>query len=140
MLCYRVVWAKSNRCRDWEKVVISNEMFIWLAGGRVCVWCKGDSKPVKPSTKHSPKLHVWERFQHVGRFLSKDLRKISPDDFTAAFYMNVLLEDSWRRKGYRIHRMDWPACSPDLTLCIPYTQGRQEGGAGGAKYPGPGKA
>ncbi|KAI6657161.1 hypothetical protein LOD99_15947 [Oopsacas minuta] len=25
---YRVDWAKSNRCRDWEKVIFSDEMSI----------------------------------------------------------------------------------------------------------------
>ena len=29
---YRVDWAKSNRCRNWEKVVFSDEMSIRLAG------------------------------------------------------------------------------------------------------------
>ena len=49
---YRVDWVKSNRCRDWEKVVFSYEMSIWLAGGRVCV-CVRMIRTSKPSTKHS---------------------------------------------------------------------------------------
>ena len=34
---YRDDWAKSKGCRDWEKVVFSDEIALWLGGGRVCV-------------------------------------------------------------------------------------------------------
>ncbi|KAI6657090.1 hypothetical protein LOD99_15876 [Oopsacas minuta] len=131
---YRVDWAKSNRCRDWEKVIFSDEMSIWLAGGRVCVWCKGDSKPVKPSTKHFPKLHVWGAFSARGTFHIKVFR----ENLTGRLYCDILHEclveqasvlhpDGWvfqedndpkhtckLAKGYMeekgIHRMDWLAC------------------------------
>ncbi|KAI6659717.1 hypothetical protein LOD99_10707 [Oopsacas minuta] len=110
---YRVDWAKSNRCRDWEKVIFSDEMSIWLAGGRVCAWCKGDSKPVKLSTKHSPKLHVW------GSVFST--WNVSYQGFQRKSHRATLLRHSarmFRKTRYMeekgIHRMDWPACSPDL--------------------------
>ncbi|KAI6658765.1 hypothetical protein LOD99_15090 [Oopsacas minuta] len=135
---YRVDSAKSSRCRDWEKAIFSDEMSISLASGRVCVWCKGDSKPVKPSTKHSPKLHVWGAFSARGMFPIK----VSRENLTGRLYCDILHEcsveqasvlypDGWvfqedsdpkhtcnLAKGYleekEIHRMDWPACSPDL--------------------------
>ncbi|KAI6647741.1 hypothetical protein LOD99_8582 [Oopsacas minuta] len=65
---YRVDWAKFKMFRYWKKAIFSNEMSIWLAVGKVCVWCKGDSKPVKPSTKHSPKFPVWGTFSARGTF------------------------------------------------------------------------
>ena len=71
-----VDWAESNRCRDWEKVVLSYEMSIWLADSRIYVMCWGDSKTVKPSVKPSPKLHVWEAFSARQSFLSRYLRKV----------------------------------------------------------------
>ena len=85
---YCVQWAKENKKTDWEKVVFSDEMSIWLAGGRICLWCKGDSKAVKPSTKHSTKLHFGERFRSE-HFLLRFSQKILPDSSIVTFYMNV---------------------------------------------------
>ena len=135
---YRVQWAKENKKTDWEKVVFSDEMSIWLAGGRICLWCKGDSKAVKPSTKHSPKLHVWGAFSARGTFPIK----IFTENLTGQLYCDILHEclveqasvlhpDGWIfqedndpkhtskvAKGFMqdrgISRMDWPACSPDM--------------------------
>lgn len=54
----RLLWAKNNKETDWERVVFTDEMSIWLAGGKIRLWCKGAQQAVKPSNKHSPKLHV----------------------------------------------------------------------------------
>ena len=43
---YRVDLAMSNKSRELEKVAFIAEVSIWLAGGRVSVCCKGDSKPL----------------------------------------------------------------------------------------------
>ena len=55
----RVSWAKENKATGWEKVVFSDEISIWLLRGKVCLWCESDEHPVKPTSKHTPKLHVW---------------------------------------------------------------------------------
>ena len=34
--------AKQNKRTDWGKVIFSDEMSIWLSGGRLCLWCKND--------------------------------------------------------------------------------------------------
>ena len=65
---HRVSWARSNKQTDWERVVFSDEMSIWLAGGKIRLWCKGSQEAVKPRNKHSPKLHVWGAFSARGTF------------------------------------------------------------------------
>ena len=54
----QVSWAKDNKATDWEKVVFSGEMSIWLSQDKIFLWCKSDENPVKPTSKHTPKLHV----------------------------------------------------------------------------------
>ena len=134
----RVSWAKDNKRTDWEKVVFSDEMSIWLSGNRVYLWCKGDEKAVKPTCKHTPKLHVWGAFSARGTFPLKVFR----ENLTGYVYTNILNEclptqaavlypDGWVlqedndpkhtskiarkfREDSDIGRMDWPSCSPDL--------------------------
>ncbi|KAI6646362.1 hypothetical protein LOD99_9233 [Oopsacas minuta] len=98
---YRVDWAKSNRCRDWEKVIFSDEMSISLAGGRVF------------------RENLTERLycDILHECLVEQASVLYPDGW-------VFQEDNDPKhtcklaKGYMeekgIHRMDWPACSPDL--------------------------
>ncbi|KAI6658823.1 hypothetical protein LOD99_15148 [Oopsacas minuta] len=114
----RVDWAKSNRCRDWEKVIFSDEMSIWLAGGRVCAWCKAFSArgmfPIKVSRENL-----------TGRLYCDILHECLVEQ------ASVLYPDGWvfqedndpkhtckLAKGYMeekgMHRMDWSACSPEL--------------------------
>ena len=51
------------------------------------VW--GDSKPVKPSTKNSPKLYVWGAFSARETFSIKIFRENLTNDYTVTFYANV---------------------------------------------------
>ena len=133
----RVSWAKENKATGWEKVVYSDEMSIWLSRGKVCLWCKRDEHPVKPTSKHTPKLHVWGAFSARSTFPLK----IFWENLTGLGYIHisnecliaqgqVLYPDGWifqdndpkhtskiakdfmQKEG--IARMDWPACSPDL--------------------------
>ena len=135
---HRVSWARSNKQTDWERVVFSDEMSIWLAGGKIRLWCKGSQEAVKPRNKHSPKLHVWGAFSARGTFPLKVFR----ENLTGEVYTNILNEclvtqaetlypDGWIfqedndpkhtskvakifREVNGIVRMEWPACSPDL--------------------------
>ena len=84
----RVSWAKQNRNTDWGGVVFSDEMSIWLSGGRLCLWCKKDEIAVKLSSKHSPKLHVWGAFSARGTFPLKIFR----GNLTGMMYSNILNE------------------------------------------------
>ena len=70
------------------RVVSSDEMSIWLAGGRLCLWCKKDEIGVKLSKKHSPKLHVWGAFSATGTFPLKIFR----DNLTGIMCSNILNE------------------------------------------------
>ena len=113
-------------------------MSIWLSQGKICLWCRSDENPVKPTSKHTPKLHVWGAFSARGTFPLK----IFLENLTGLGYVRnlnkclivqsqVLYPDGWifqedndpkhtpkiekdfmRNEG--IVRMDWPACSPDL--------------------------
>ena len=84
----RVSWAKENKATGWEKVVFSDEMSIWLSRGKVCLWCKRDEHPVKPTTKHTPKLHVWGAFLARGTFPLKIFR----ENLTGLGYIHILNE------------------------------------------------
>ena len=63
-------WAKDNKATDWEKVVFSDE------------------NPVKPTSKHTPKLHVWGAFSARGTFPLKIFR----DNLTGLGYIRILNE------------------------------------------------
>ncbi|KAI6657844.1 hypothetical protein LOD99_586 [Oopsacas minuta] len=136
----RVLWAKNNKHTDWERVVFSDEMSIWLAGGRIRLWCKGDQLAVKQSNKHSPKLYDWGAISAHGTFPLQVFRQ----NLTGEFYRNILNEclitqaqvlypDGWSfrkttiqstrqsfaktfRESHDTFRMEWLACSPDLNL------------------------
>ena len=134
----RVLWARNNKETDWERVVFSDEMSIWLAGGKIQLWCKGSQEAVKPRNKHSPKLHVWGAFSARGTFPLKVFR----ENLFGEVYTNILKEclvtqaetlypNGWIfqedndpkhtskvakifREVNGIVRMEWPAFSPDL--------------------------
>ena len=84
----RVSWGKQKKSTHWEKVIFSDEMSVWLSGGRLYLWCKKDEIAVKPSWKHSPKLHVWGAFSaRVALPL-----KIFKENLTGTLYSNILNE------------------------------------------------
>ena len=84
----RLLWVKNNKRTDWERVVFTDDMSIWLAGGKIRLWCKGDKQAFKPSNKHSPKLHVWDAFSARGTFPLK----VFKENMTGELYTNILNE------------------------------------------------
>ena len=84
----RVSWAKENKLTDWEKVVFSDEMSIWLSRGKIFLWCKSDEHPIKPTSKHTPKIHVWGAFSARGTFPLKIFR----ENLTGLGYIRILNE------------------------------------------------
>ena len=56
---------EENKATDWEKVVFSDEMSIWLSRGNICLWCKSDKHPVKPTSKYTQKFMFGMPFLHV---------------------------------------------------------------------------
>ena len=131
-------WAKDNKATDWEKVVFSDEMSIWLSQGKICLWSRSDEHPVTPTSKHTTKLQVWGAFSSRGTFPLKIFR----ENLTGLCYIRILNEcliaqsqvlypDGWIFQADNdpkhiskiakdfmwkegIIRMDWPACSSDL--------------------------
>ncbi|KAI6658663.1 hypothetical protein LOD99_11008 [Oopsacas minuta] len=113
-------------------------MSIWLAGGRIRLWCKGDQLAVKQSNKHSPKSHVWGAISAYGTFVLKVFRQ----NLTEELYTNILndclithvqvlypeglvLQEEndpkhtskvakTFRESHDISRMEWPTFNSDL--------------------------
>ena len=133
----RVAWAHKHMNIWWHKVIFSDECSIWLNGGKVKVWTKGE-RPVLNIPRHRPKLHIWGAISARGAMPLKVFRH----NFNSQHYCNVINEvlietanvlypDGWRlqednssihkskvsesyKKSQNIRTIDWPANSPDL--------------------------
>ncbi|KAI6661418.1 hypothetical protein LOD99_13290 [Oopsacas minuta] len=113
-------------------------MSIWLADGRLRLWCKGGQLPVKQSNKCNRNHMFGEQFcscdLSVECFLGEPHRRIIYEHpkRVSDTQAQLLYPDSWVfqegndqkhtsnvaqtfRECHNIFRMEWPACSPDLT-------------------------
>lgn len=139
----RLLWAKANVGRDWEKVIFTDEASINVNIKRRKVWHKPGQKLVIRTVKHPVKIHIWgcvssKGFGHCYTFThnlnAKYLLKIyntallsSIKKFGGSKSSWVVQEDNdpkhksklaakWREEN-NITRLDWPAQSPDQN-CI----------------------
>lgn len=55
----RLMWAKKNISTNWEKIIFSDEMTIFLNKDSNKCWYKKGHKPIKETIKHSKKYNVW---------------------------------------------------------------------------------
>lgn len=133
----RLQWAVSNRDRDWNRVVFTDETTIQLFQSPNRVWKRKGEMVVASTVKHPPKVHVWGCFSSKGfgrlviftgildsfklcRIYEKGLLPSAQMWFGNDW---TLLEDNdpkhtsryskqWKME-HSVERMDWPAQSPD---------------------------
>ena len=82
----RIEWGKKNEKVQWCHAVFADEASFWLRSGRIRMWIKGNQKAIQPTTKHSPKLHIWAAFSSMGTFPHCFFRR----NMDANFFVNIM--------------------------------------------------
>ena len=135
----RIEWGKKNEKVQWCHAVFADEASFWLRSGKIRMWIKGNQKAIQPTTKHSPKLHIWAAFSSMGTFPLCFFRR----NMDANFFVNImewhlleqaqvfhgqmwfLIQDNdpkhtsriakaWMEENMRKNQRDWPSQTPDL--------------------------
>ena len=63
---YRLKWAKRYRFTNWDRVIFSDEMTVYLNRSRRRVWNLPGKKKVIRTVKHPVKVNVWGCFSRKG--------------------------------------------------------------------------
>ena len=138
---YRIKWAKKYRYpkKLWFQTIFLDEMSVWLSRGRIKIWTKsGKKKRLAPTTKHTPKIHVWAAFSSMGTLpLCISTQNMNSDLFIDILQTHlfaqaeVFHENQWRlvmdnnpkHTSIKVQKflhekipipIPWPSQSPDL--------------------------
>jgi transposase len=137
----RLKWAKRHRLTNWDRVIFSDEMTVYLNRSKRRVWNLPGKKKVIRTVKHPVKVNVWGCFsskgfgrikcfkQNLNAKLMCDIYKrgllpTARDHFGAGSTSWKLLEDNdpkhtsklaknWKAEN-GVKNIDWPAASPDV--------------------------
>lgn len=137
----RLKWAKHHRFTNWDRVIFSDEMTVYLNRVKRRVWNLRGKKKVIRTVKHSVKINVWGCFsskgfgrikcfkQNLNAKLMCDIYKsgllpTARDQFGPDSTSWKLLEDNdpkhtsklakkWKEEN-GVKNIEWPAASPDI--------------------------
>jgi transposase len=137
----RLKWAKRHRLTDWDRVIFSDEMAVYLNRVKRRVWNLPGKKKVIRNVKHPVKVNVWGCFsskgfgrimcfkQNLNAKLMCDIYKrgllpTARNQFGPDSTSWKLLEDNdpkhasklakkWKAEN-GVKNIDWPSASPDV--------------------------